>query len=245
MGAIKPRFIGENILKTFCLFYNLNAIGSSIWCFPVWCSGRTLGNKQMKKIINVIKATLKKIQFKKRASIGKNFHCAEMASCVNENPKTSIHIGDNCDLCCLLYACKGGKIEIGNNTTIRSFSEISSAVSIFIGNCVIVSNHVTIRDNNSHPIDPEIRKEMCLKGFYGDDWSNSKADKAPIRILDNVWIGERSVILKGVTIGEGSVVACDSVVTHDVPEYVIVAGNPARIVKEIPHKNCFWPKEDC
>jgi acetyltransferase-like isoleucine patch superfamily enzyme len=135
-----------------------------------------------------------------------------------------------------LFIClQRGGIIIGSNTTVRADSFIAAASSISIGDCVIISNHVTIRDNNSHPTDPKIRESMCLKGFYGDDWSNSKADKKPIVISDNVWIGERSVILKGVTIGVGSIVACDSVVVHDVPQYVIVAGNPAKVVKELKH----------
>lgn len=128
-----------------------------------------------------------------------------------------------------------GGFKIGCNSTIRDNSEISSAISIVIGRFVIISNHVTIKDNNSHPADPEIRKKMCLKGFYAAEWSNSKAEKSPINISDNVWIGERAVILKGVHIGAGSIVACDSVVVKDVPEYIIVAGDPAKIVKQIPH----------
>jgi acetyltransferase-like isoleucine patch superfamily enzyme len=72
------------------------------------------------------------------------------------------------------------------------------------------------------------------KNFFGPLWNwNEHVDRKPIVIEDNVWIGERSTILKGVTIGRGSVVGCNSVVTHDVPPYCVVAGNPARIVKRL------------
>ena len=58
--------------------------------------------------------------------------------------------------------------------------------------------------------------------------------RKPIVIKDKAWIGFNSIILKGVTIGEGAIVGAGSVVTKDVPPYTIVAGNPARIVREIP-----------
>ena len=107
------------------------------------------------------------------------------------------------------------------------------ALKIYIGNYVIISNHVTIYDNNNHPTEPLKRKQMCIDGFYGEAWSWVHSDHRPVVIEDNVWIGEYSTILKGVTIGRGSIVGCHSVVTKDVPPYSIVAGNPAKVVKKI------------
>ena len=62
--------------------------------------------------------------------------------------------------------------------------------------------------------------------------------KKRISIGNEVWIGNRAMILKGVTIGNGAVIAADSVVTHDVPAYSVVAGNPAKVIKE----NVVWKK---
>ncbi len=56
----------------------------------------------------------------------------------------------------------------------------------------------------------------------------------PVRIGNNVWIGFDSVVLPGVTIGDGSIVGCRSVVADDVPPYTLVAGNPARVIR--PHR---------
>ena len=77
---------------------------------------------------------------------------------------------------------------------------------------------------------------MTVEGFHTPAWRWENSEHAPIVIGDNVWIGEYSAILKGVTIGEGSIVASHSVVTKDVPPYTIVAGNPARIVKHLEAK---------
>ncbi|HPY63467.1 MAG TPA: acyltransferase [Bacillota bacterium] len=123
-------------------------------------------------------------------------------------------------------------MSIGSNSTIRYGSRIESASSIIIGQFAIISNNVIIRDNNSHPTDPKARLELFNHSYSSAEWTTSKnAKSAPIRIDNNVWIGERAIILKGVSIGENSIVAAAAVVTKDVPSNVIVAGNPARIVK--------------
>jgi acetyltransferase-like isoleucine patch superfamily enzyme len=59
----------------------------------------------------------------------------------------------------------------------------------------------------------------------------------PIHICEGVWIASRAIILKGVTIGKYAVVGAGSVVTHDVPPYTVVGGNPAKIIKLIQHEN--------
>ena len=64
-------------------------------------------------------------------------------------------------------------------------------------------------------------------------WQWSESAHSRIVIEDNVWIGERATVKKGVTIGEGAIIASNSVVTHDVPPFTIAAGNPARVVKSL------------
>ncbi len=183
-------------------------------------------------IINKIKTNAKRKMFEKNAICGKNLCLSSLSFCATPS-KESVTIGDNCELSCRISVTGDGKLSIGNNTTVRYDSKISCAQNIKIGNCVIISNNVRIYDHNSHPTDPKIREEMCMNGFHGDAWLPKHAAKKTVVIDDNVWIGEHSVILKGVHIGKGSVVGCNSVVTKDVPPYTIVAGNPAVIVKEI------------
>jgi acetyltransferase-like isoleucine patch superfamily enzyme len=100
-----------------------------------------------------------------------------------------------------------GSGYINNGVSIDCFD------SIRIGHGVAISKGVTIRDSDNHAIG---RKSKV---------------SAPIRIGDRVWVGLNATILKGVTIGEGAVIAAGAVVTRDVPACSLVAGVPARVVR--------------
>ena len=106
----------------------------------------------------------------------------------------------------------GAQLEIGDNTFINRCSEIFCKDMVHIGSRCAISWDVTIMDNDFHYIDAN---------------ENSK----PICIGDDVWIGCHSLILKGVHIGDGAVIAAGSVVTKDVPSYSVVGGNPAKEIK--------------
>ncbi|MGM9551172.1 MAG: acyltransferase [Clostridia bacterium] len=108
----------------------------------------------------------------------------------------------------------GGKIEIGNNSYIGDRTEIHSGKMVKIGNNVNIAWDCNILDRDYHAFESECE---VVK---------------PVVIEDHVWIGARSMVLKGVTIGEGAVVAAGSVVTKDVPGRCLVAGNPAKVIKE-------------
>lgn len=178
------------------------------------------------------KERYKKVLFLKNATCGHNLRVSAAAGCDSVD-QGSIVIGDNCDIGAHLSAKKGARISIGDRTTIRG-GLVGAATSITIGDDVIISNNVHIYDNNSHPTDPMQRLEMTQSGsFYGPLWAWDRSSRSPIVIEDNVWVGERSTILKGVTIGKGSIVGCDSVVTKNVPPYSVACGNPAQVVKHL------------
>jgi acetyltransferase-like isoleucine patch superfamily enzyme len=120
---------------------------------------------------------------------------------------------------CTLQA--GAVLEIGANFGMTG-GTICTAERIAIGDNVTVGANTTIIDTDFHPLDPKVRRLRP-----------QDARTAPIIIEDDVFIGMNSLILKGVTIGKGSVVGAGSVVTKDVPPSVIVAGNPARVVREL------------
>lgn len=124
--------------------------------------------------------------------------------------------------CIFNISVANSQIIIGNNVGI-SGSTINATTSITIGDNVMIGSGCLITDTDSHPLHWKDRL----------DNRNDLTAKAPIVISDNVFIGARSIILKGVTIGEGAVVGAGSVVSKDVPPYTVVCGNPAKIVKSL------------
>jgi len=115
----------------------------------------------------------------------------------------------------------GAVIAIGDDCGFTGVTLVA-AERIQIGCRVQVGANSTIVDTDFHPLTAAGRAQDFLAG-----------DHAPIVIEDDVFIGMNSLILKGVTIGRGSVVGAGSVVTRDVPPGVVVAGNPAVVVKEL------------
>jgi acetyltransferase-like isoleucine patch superfamily enzyme len=116
------------------------------------------------------------------------------------------------------------ELVVGDDVFIGSGSSLFAADSIRIGNHVLIAGDVRIADFDGHPLDAERRRAK--------EPTPAEAIR-PIVIGDDVWIGTGAMIMKGVTVGARSVVAAASVVTRDVPPDVVVAGNPARVVKEL------------
>ncbi|MDE6498662.1 MAG: hypothetical protein K2L21_08380 [Muribaculaceae bacterium] len=112
-----------------------------------------------------------------------------------------------------------------------------------VGSNVTIAWGCTIYDHDSHSVDFEERRRDIddelrdirngVNFIANKNWEVVRSK--PIRIEDDAWIGMNCIILKGVTIGEGAIVGAGSVVTRDVPAWTVVAGNPARVVKEIAH----------
>jgi acetyltransferase-like isoleucine patch superfamily enzyme len=125
-----------------------------------------------------------------------------------------------------------GSIEIGDLVYIGDDVIISARERIRIGPRTMLAHGVQIFDNDSHPIDPRDRHADYLNLIEGRPRTHF-IPSAPIEVGGDCWIGANSIVLKGVKIGDRSVVAAGSVVTADIGEDCLVAGNPARIVRSL------------
>lgn len=116
-----------------------------------------------------------------------------------------------------------GYIRIGHHCTFGDYNHISCSNRIEIGDNCLTGKFVTITDNN--------HGKNTFDELYMPPNKRPVFSKGAIIIGSNVWIGDKSTILSGVNIGEGSIIAANSVVTKDVPPYSIVGGIPAKIIK--------------
>lgn len=115
------------------------------------------------------------------------------------------------------YTDFGKNIHFGENVFVNASVHMQDQGGLYLGDRAFIGHQVVFATLD-HDLNPSKRNDLY---------------PAPIVLKNDVWIGSNAVILKGVTIGEGSVVAAGSVVTKDVPANVVVGGNPARVIKEI------------
>jgi acetyltransferase-like isoleucine patch superfamily enzyme len=119
----------------------------------------------------------------------------------------------------------GSRVEIGDGSSVSGASIVARR-SIQIGKEVMIGAGACIWDSDFHPLTPEARRRHPTR----------EAKCAPIVIEDEVFIGAKALILKGVTIGRGAIVGAGAVVTRSVNPREIVAGNPARVVGHVPEE---------
>lgn len=138
----------------------------------------------------------------------------------------------------LMVGNKSKKLKIGKNVQINDNVHICALQSVEIGDNVLIASNIYIADNShgsyngdsatqSSPITPPIKRSYYI---------------APVKIDNNVWIGQGVVINPGVTIGEGSIIGANSVVTHSIPPFSIAVGSPSKVIKKYSFEKRSWEK---
>jgi len=121
--------------------------------------------------------------------------------------------------------CNGAEIRIGDNASIGYRTVFRCEKRITIGSNCLIGGETIIGDNDGHRLNHR-RVEKRLPA--------AEQSVRPVTIEDDVWIGERCIIMKGVTIGRGSIISAGSVVTRSIPPGKIAMGHPARVVMWVP-----------
>jgi acetyltransferase-like isoleucine patch superfamily enzyme len=183
--------------------------------------------------LDTLRAVLK-CRFLGRASIGSNFQVKGKVN-VKVSPGGKLTIGKNVKFVSgfhfnpianeranSLWVDRGAQLVIADNVGI-SASTIVCKKSVSIGEGTYIGGGVQIYDTNFHSLDPEIR-------VHGKD---DNVQNAPVCIGRECFIGAYSIILKGVTIGDQSIIAAGSVVTKEVPPRQIWGGNPVKFIKDL------------
>lgn len=129
----------------------------------------------------------------------------------------------------------GPELSVGDRTFIGSLCKFTIARRIRIGRFCRIAGGCRFYDNSGHPLSLAERRRNAPV---------NPEDTKEVLIEDDVWIGAGSTILPGVTIGRGSIVGASSVVTRDIPPYTIVAGNPARPIRELTEAERAPPSEE-
>lgn len=129
---------------------------------------------------------------------------------------------------------RSARVTIGEYCYLGPGSRIWSQDHVEIGNSVLIAHLVDIHDTDAHSLDWRLRRADPISLFRDGVPINWRAVRAAsVHIEDDVWIGFKTSILKGVTIGRGAVIAAGSVVTKDVPPFTLAAGSPARVVRHL------------
>lgn len=186
--------------------YKMGCIFSNLLCL-IYSSWISYSFKKMNGIIKM-SATIhgaKYISIEEGSIIGKNATIEAWDEFGGEHFCPTIHIGRNC--------------------TIKDRVHITSIFGITIDDGVLLGADVLVTDNAHGVSDREVLDTQPTQ--------RKLSSKGKVHIEKNVWIGEKASIMPGVKIGRGAIIGANAVVTKDVPKYAVVAGNPARIIKQL------------
>lgn len=133
----------------------------------------------------------------------------------------------------LFVSSHAGQISIGDWCFVGPGTRVWSALEIKIKNRVLIAHNVNVFDSLTHPLNPILRHKQFAEILTRGHPKEIEQGERPVVIENDAWIGAGAMIMRGVRIGERSIVGAGAIVTRDVPDDVIVVGNPARVVRNL------------
>lgn len=173
-------------------------------------------------------------QFREGAEIGPNVRLSLGARLINLGQKSQARIHGDSVIRGTLRIEPHGQLDVERFCYIGDNVIVSAQAKVRIGEATLLAHGVQVFDNNSHPISAEAR-EIQFRRMVGvkDRSAAIEIDAAPIEIGARCWIGMNSLVMKGASIGNDTIVAAGSVVHATLPEGVIAGGNPAKIIRAL------------
>lgn len=196
------RFLGLSKAKLFCARHRWAFRGSAVDVRIPGSLASSISRSSRIEGKGTIRLGVNSLSFARRKVLLR----LDDGASINVNGMFSFFYDDD------IIVFKNGRLSLGDDSFFNSNCKIRCHSSIAIGNGCAISHDVTIMDSNAHSLDGEVKV-------------------APVVIGDHVWIGSRVLVLPGVHIGDGAVVAAGSVVAKDVPAGALVGGVPARVIK--------------
>jgi acetyltransferase-like isoleucine patch superfamily enzyme len=171
-------------------------------------------------------------QFREGAELGANVRLALGARLINLGARSNARLLGDSVIRGTLRLEAQGRLDLGRFCYVGDGVIVSAQAHVTIGEATLLAHGVQVFDNNSHPISAAAR-ELQFRRMMGFKERNGPIiiDAAPVQIGRRCWIGANALVMKGVTIGDDTIVAAGSVVSTSLPEGVIAGGNPAKTIR--------------
>ena len=169
--------------------------------------------------------------FDRGAEAGEGLRLGLAARLLTPDGERRVWIGRDCVIRGIIRCEGAGRVVLGDLVYLGDGAIVSAWTSVEIGDSCLVAHGVQIFDNDTHPTDPDEREAHYRSILKLGPKRAFRIGAAPVRIGRRSWLGFSSAVMKGVVIGEESIVAAGAVVTSDVAPRSVVAGNPARRVR--------------
>ncbi len=169
--------------------------------------------------------------FDRGAEAGEGLRLGLGARLLTPDGQRRVRIGRNCAIRGIIRCEADGEAVIGDEVYVGDGVIISVRTRVEIGDQTLIAHGAQVFDNDTHPLDPDERAAHFRAILKIGPRRDFAIGAAPVTIGPRAWLGFSSAVMKGVSVGEGAIVAAGAVVTSDVAPGAVVAGNPARPVR--------------